>query len=224
MIKNIVRSACCGLVLVMCLTVNVSAGHIPHGSRIELGAGFRLHPDHVITSRTSWNGVDLRTSSGAVGLVALSHWANENVAYAITYTVHDVEVDSWTDYYGDHMNETSVVHSLMLGFRLYPSPSRGHSAVRPYFSAGVGPFMGTTTYSEKDACDCETYDEVSNITVLGARLGGGLDFQLGRRFMLGFAGGYNFVDDFPEPIGGRYNYSGSEFGVSFSYLFGRRVY
>ena len=40
-------------------------------------------------------------------------------------------------------------------------------------------------------------------------------------FMLGFNGGYNFVDDFPYAIGGRRDYSGSEFGVSFSYLFGR---
>ena len=39
--------------------------------------------------------------------------------------------------------------------------------------------------------------------------------------MVGFNAGYNFVNDFPEPINGRSNYSVLEFGLSFSYLFGR---
>ena len=209
-----------GLLALVMFADTASARSLSHRSRIELGAGIRSHTDHVRT-RISWDEVDVFTSTGVVGMVALSHWENENIAYVLSYTVHDIERETWVDHWGAEAHETSVVHSLMFGFRYYLPQSRPYSSMRPYLSAGVGPFIGTTEYGETDACDCEVYSEIDNMTVAGARLGGGVDVLLGRRVMLGFTGGYNFVEDFPRSIGGRRNYSGSEFGLSFSYLFGR---
>ena len=37
--------------------------------------------------------------------------------------------------------------------------------------AGVWPFIETTEYSAANACDCEVYSEIDNMTVAGARLG-----------------------------------------------------
>jgi outer membrane protein W len=208
--------------LVMVLALAAEAGSLAGRSRIEVGAGIRHHDSHNRTEIHWDDGIYVGSSSGAVGSVTLSYWDNETLAMALGYTVHDVETDQWVDFYGYVIDETVVVHSLMLGLRYYLPQSRPYSAVRPYLAAGAGPFFGTTSYVENDHCDCEYYSEVEHQTVFGARLGGGVDFQLGRRFMFGATGAYNFVDDFSEPIGGRYDYSGSEFGISLSYLFGRR--
>ena len=190
-----------GLMICFGMSASVSASSLRKCTRLELGAGIRQHTNRNITE-VRWAGVEVLTSSGAVGVISLSHWDNENLAYAITYSVHDVESSSWVDWYDDLIEETSVVHSLMFGFRFYLPQSRPYSSMRPYFSMGAGPFIGTTVYSEVDARDCEHYSEVENMTVLAARVGGGVDFQMNRHFMLGFTAGYNFVDDFPRPIGG----------------------
>ena len=56
---------------------------------------------------------------------------------------------------------------------------------------------------------------------VGAFLGGGVDFHLGRNFSMGVTTGYNWVGDFETPIGGRSNYSGFELSLSFGWVFGR---
>ena len=205
---------------IIAIAGTVSAGRLTNRSRIELGIGIRTHTDHLRT-QVGWDEVDVFTSTGSIGSLSLSHWENENLAYTLSYSVHDVEHESWIDPWGYEAHETQIVHSLMFGLRYYLPQSRPYSAFRPYLSAGAGVFIGTTEYGESDVCDCEVYSEVDNMTAAGARLGGGVDFLMGRRFMLGFTGGYNFAEDFKYSIGGRRNYSGSEFGISFSYLFGR---
>lgn len=210
------------LIAVLSLIVlagSASAGRLAQRSRIELGFGVRNHSDQY--TRVGWDEIDLHTSTGSIGSLSLSHWENEDLAYTLRYSIHDVEHESWVDHWGYEAHETTIVHSLMFGIRFYLPQSRPYSTFRPYLSAGAGAFIGTTEYGETNVCDCETYSEVDNITAAGARLGGGIDLLMGRRFMMGFTAGYNFVEDFPYPIGGRQNYSGSEFGISFSYLFGR---
>ena len=214
------RLLCCSLALWLGLVATSSAGSLAGRTRIELGAGMRSHSHHV-TTHVGWDGVDLTTSTGTIGRLSLSHWQDNNLAYVLAYTVHDLETGTWVDYWGETGEETSVVHSLMFGLRYYLPQSRTRSPMRPYFSAGVGPFIGTSHYRETDICCCDVYSEVENMTAFAARLGGGVDFQMSHRFMLGFNAGYNFVNDFPRPINGRANFSGSEFGISFSYLFGR---
>jgi hypothetical protein len=55
----------------------------------------------------------------------------------------------------------------------------------------------------------------------GADFGLGVDFLIAHRFMLGTEVSYNLVTDFSEPIGGKKNYSGMEYSVSISWLFGQ---
>jgi RNA polymerase sigma-70 factor (ECF subfamily) len=38
---------------------------------------------------------------------------------------------------------------------------------------------------------------------------------------LGLSGGYNWMTDFPNPVGVRSNYSGAESGISFGFLWGQ---
>ena len=61
------------------------------------------------------------------------------------------------------------------------------------------------------------------MTVFGGQLGGGLDVQMGRHFMVGIQGGFNLMNDFSEPLAGRKNYSGLELSIGASWLFGKGV-
>jgi hypothetical protein len=211
--------------LVVSLAVSSDAGRLAGRSRIELGAGFRNH-EKLNRTEIRWaDGLRVGSSTGVVGSLTFSYFDSESLAMTLSWTIHDVETDTWVDFYGDIYDETTVVHSLMLGFRFYFPQSRRHSPFRPYLALGAGPFMGTTELRDGDWCDCDCccdcYSESETQAVFGARLGGGVDFLLGRHFIFGATGAYNFVDEFDEPLGGRYDYSGSEFGISLSYLFGR---
>jgi hypothetical protein len=48
----------------------------------------------------------------------------------------------------------------------------------------------------------------------------GVEFRLGNRVMLGLGGGYAFMTDFSDPIGGEKNHSGGDFGLTVGILFG----
>jgi hypothetical protein len=189
--------------------------------RLELGGGWRHHPANVESAVYVDDHLAASATDGAVGRIGFGYWTDDNVALTVDYTVHDVETFPRLDSYGYEYNQTTIVHSILFGLRYYLPRSQPYSSVLPYFSAGAGPFIGTAAWSEYDDCDCEEHIESNSTAVASARLGGGVDFMVGPRFMVGFNGGYNFVERFTEPIGGRYNYSGSDFGVSFSFLLGR---
>ncbi len=58
---------------------------------------------------------------------------------------------------------------------------------------------------------------------LGAYIGGGVDFAIGRYLMLGASAGYHLIANFAEPIRGRKNFSGLELSFSLSLLWGKDV-
>ena len=210
-----------GVLFLTGLSSAVSAGPLFGRSRLEFGGGLRHHPALSEIAGGIDDDMISGAANGGFAKVGLSKWIGEDIAFAVDYTVHDVETSSWSDYYGENWDEIQLVHSVMFGFRFYWPQSRPYSATHPYFSAGAGPFMGTIEYHEDGPCDCERHEEIYHTAVLGARLGGGVDFLMGRNFMIGFTGGYVFAEEFTNPVGGRHDYSGSEFGMSFSILFGR---
>ncbi|MFC1662142.1 hypothetical protein ACFL3S_11955, partial [Gemmatimonadota bacterium] len=86
-----------------------------------------------------------------------------------------------------------------------------------YASAEIGPVIGHESASKVGGVIAT---ESITRAAVGARLGAGLDIQLGGRMMLGFLGGYNLMTGFSEAIGGEENHSGPDFGISISVLFG----
>lgn len=58
---------------------------------------------------------------------------------------------------------------------------------------------------------------------LGAYIGGGVDFAIGRYLMLGASAGYHLIENFAEPIRGRKNFGGPELSFSLSLLWGKDV-
>lgn len=211
------------ILALVAVTMSTSvAGTFAGKTRLELGVGWRHNPGRTGNLVYVDNDPFVSASDGAVGRLSLSHWGSDDMAFALDYTIHDVETGSEVDAYGTLYDSTTIVHSLMFGFRFYMPQSGAYTAMQPYFSVAGGPFIGTTEYNSPEDCGCDTYTEVHHVVVPAARLGGGIDFQMSPHLMLGFYGGYNFVEEFSEPIGGRYDYSGSDFGMSVSLLFGGR--
>jgi outer membrane protein W len=105
----------------------------------------------------------------------------------------------------------------MFGIRFYPVSS-ALTPLRPYVSAGIGPYLGIQ--SEKEVND----DIVANVKTLGSfggYLGGGVDIQMGRHLMAGIHVGYNVMADFAEPIGLDRNYNGVAVSAGLSVLLGK---
>jgi hypothetical protein len=113
------------------------------------------------------------------------------------------------------------VASIPLGVRWNPLPGNlEQQAVKPALVASLGPVIGGTGGTSVYRNGGVFEGGRSEVTI-GAFLGGGVDFHLGRNFSMGVTTGYNWVGDFDIPVGGRSDYSGFELSVNFGWVFGK---
>ncbi|MFZ5980750.1 MAG: outer membrane beta-barrel protein [Candidatus Zixiibacteriota bacterium] len=155
-------------------------------------------------------------NNGLTGGIAYGHWLKEYLGLYIgvsflsadvRQTVSVLQVSSETDY----------VIPVLFGLKYYFLPSSYPSSIKPYVKAAVGPYFGNQS---ETSVSLVVISESRSETAFGGQLGAGVDFILGRHFMTGISGAYNLQADFAQPIGGSANYSGPEFTINLSYLFG----
>jgi hypothetical protein len=115
-------------------------------------------------------------------------------------------------------SRTIVFVPLGLHFNPGGGQTRGRS-VKPYLLAGLGPVVGTVTGSELGRSGVRSGARTE--VAIGARLGGGVDFMLGRSWAASLEAGYNWMADFEQPIGAHDNYGGFELRVGIGWLFGK---
>jgi hypothetical protein len=151
-----------------------------------------------------------------VGAFSYAYWVHDQLATDLTLTALVVEAVSIGGYPGG--SESAVVlTSAMFGLRLYPISS-ARTPLRPYVSAGIGPYMGIQSHRDLN------YHSVENVKTLGSfggYVGGGIDIQMGRHLMAGVHAGYNLMADFREPIGLEDNYEGLVVTAGLSVLLGK---
>ncbi|UCG61657.1 MAG: hypothetical protein JSV52_15320 [Candidatus Zixiibacteriota bacterium] len=180
-------------------------------SQIELRFGVR--EDTYIDNDYYFDGlVWRRASNGLVVSLGFNHWTDETTAINLTVKALATDFDDGVYDFGIYDRSYSVV-PILVGFRKYLGPASG---VRPYLAVSAGPVIGTETTS---LAGIEVLDETLTQAAAGAYFGGGIDFIVGRHFMLGMNAGYNLLSDFDVPVGGHVNYSGAEFGVGFGLVF-----
>jgi len=148
-----------------------------------------------------------------VGAFSYAYWTHDQLATYVTLRGLVVEATSIDGATGTSESAV-VVTSAMFGIRLYPFSS-ARTPLRPYASAGVGPYIGVESYKETDI---HIVENVKTLGSFGGYLGGGLDIQMGRHLMMGVHLGYNIMEDFPEPLGLEKNYSGVEVSAGISLL------
>lgn len=190
-----------------------------------------LEKRHQLTLRLGlWNQItDIRTevgiggvetsvgSSGMLGGLTYGHWLEEHLALTFGVGGMALDVSTNTGAFGV-TTETSSIASMLMGVKYYFARSTLESSVRPYLKSSVGPFIGSQSSNKVGITII--YESRTEFAV-GGQLGAGVDFVIGRHFMMGAGLGYNLMTDFNEPIGGSRNYSGPEFSFDFSWLFGK---
>jgi hypothetical protein len=201
------------------LLMTAAAAHarpLEKRSRIELRGGL-WNLEGRVTSQAGADKIEMTLESrGPVAGLTYGYWLREHVAATASITFLFAKVSSQIE---SSRTSTSVVgvFSMLLGVRYYlPQPDM-ESPWRPYLAAGVGSYIGAEDKSEVGS---QIVTETHTETAFGGYLGGGLDLQLSRRFMLGTAAGYHLMTDYSQPLGGRKNYSAPEFSLSISFLFG----
>lgn len=196
-----------------------SSGHasLSGTHRLEISAGYwdsgsrqKLFPGKYVGEMNTVNDVS--------GAFSYSYWGHDRLATFVTIKGLAAEITSIDR--GPRTDEAAVVvTSAVFGVRLYPVASESFP-IRPYVSAGVGPYLGIESHREYLDCEYRCDATTRTLGAFGGLVGGGLDIRVGRHVMTGIQVGYNVMSDFREPLGTDRNYSGAEFSAGISLLLG----
>jgi hypothetical protein len=156
-------------------------------------------------------------SDGFLGGIAYGRWLEEGLALTINVGGMAAQSETRTGLL-ETTTETDVVAPIILSMKYYLPKSTYGTSVRPFLKAGVGTFIGVQTIEETSLT---VVTQSRTEMAIGGQLGAGVDFVVGRHFVTGLTIAYNVMNDFEEPIGGSRNYSGPEFVLGFSFVFGR---
>jgi hypothetical protein len=178
-----------------------------------MGMGVRANSGTTV----SGSGVETETkATGFLGSIGYSRWLKEGLALTGSAGFLSAEAKTSAGTSGFESRSASVF-LLFFGARYYFPESTFGSQWRPYASAEIGPVIGSQ--SELKLGSVIAGESITR-AALGARIGTGVDIQLGRRAMLGVSAGYDLMTDFSDAIGGQENHSGPDFGISIGFLFG----
>ncbi len=194
---------------------SASASSLAGRHRLEFRAGYWNSDQPRIETSTIPARVST-TVEDIMGAFTYAHWVQEDLATYITFSGLVAEVSS-TEWSAGVTDSTVVLSSALFGVRYYPI-SGSQSALQPYFSVGIGPYIGVESIKWVGPGIIENTKVQGTF---GGQLGGGLDVQLGRHFMAGINLGYNILADFPEQLAGQRNFSGFEVGAGLSLLIGK---
>ena len=151
-------------------------------------------------------------TSGFVGGLNYSYWMREYLAVTVGASLLSSEASSTISITGIQQRTNSVV-SLLIGMRYFLPQPENEDRIRPYVAFGIGSYMGSE--AENKLLSQSAHSE----SVLGGRVGVGLDAFLGSWFKLGATVGYNIMGDFKTPVGARNNFNGYDMSFSFGVVF-----
>ncbi len=213
-------------------------------SRIELRGGY-WNPGGDSTTNTGGlvrqsvgSGLLRQSVENLMGSIAYTYQLNENLALMVRWAGLIAEIEQNVGVLSTSQSVV-IVMPLLFGVRYYwplaPSP------FRPYVVASAGSYFlqdvwqddsGIWQYDREEEDDDDEDDdedrgqlvqEIRAQASLGTYIGGGVDFAIGRYFMLGASAGYHLIANFAEPIRSRKNFSGPELSISLSLLWGKDV-
>ena len=183
-----------------------------HGIDLILG----LYDDTNITSITGTS-VVTNASTGFMGFISYQYWFKNYLSFGIGSGALVNNVNTTTTSGAEVSSEVATVVPVLTGVNFYPLQLSENSNVLPYLSAYVGPYIGI--YSRSEVAALQITQETIIETVIGTRLGAGVDFLIGNLFKLGLSAGYHFMGNFSRPIGSEQNYSGPAYSLIFGFIF-----
>ena len=208
-----------GLVLAAMSSVVFSQpGPLKGASSFEVNIG--LWNQIQAGQQISVNGINQTAkTSGFVGGLTYCYWMRENIAVTVAGSLLSAEARTNVNLIGIEtgaiFNSTrqtaNSVTSILIGIRYFLPQPEPEDRVRPFVAFGVGSYIGSE--AENTLFSQSAHSE----SVIGARLGVGLDALLGSWFKLSANVGYNVMDNFKTPVGARDNFNGYDmsFGIGF---------
>jgi hypothetical protein len=171
------------------------------------------------------------TNNLQIGVV-FSHWLSDK--WSLDFTVWTGPMHLVKEPRGTADN-AYVTAFLLGGRRYFPNFGGLPPTIKPFLTAGVGPYFRHALARNGDAVEdvvagpplgggLEFRETVEGVTA-GGTVGGGFDFQLARWCMVGTKLAYNFTADFTDDFTGTFgsitSYNGWELSIDFSVLFGK---
>ena len=151
-------------------------------------------------------------TSGFVGGVNYSYWMREYLAVTVGASLLSSEASSTISLSNIQQRANSVV-SVLIGMRYFLPQPEPEDRVRPFVAFGIGSYIGSE--AESSLLSQSAHSE----SVIGGRLGVGLDALLGSWFKLSANVGYNIMADFKTPVGARINFNGYDMSFGFGFVF-----
>jgi hypothetical protein len=201
-----------GLLLVTMTSLALSQpGPLKGSSSLEVNIGF-WNEDQV-GQQISMSGIKQSAkANGFVGGLGYSYWMREYLAVTVAASMLSGEASSTVSLSNIQQRANSVI-SVLIGMKYFLPQPELDDRVRPFVALGIGSYIGSE--AENSLFSQSAHSE----SVLGGRLGVGLDALLGSWFKLGANVGYNVMGDFKTPVGARTNFNGYDMSFGFGFVF-----
>ena len=201
------------ILLILALAGSTAAQDYQMIGRFSLGVNIGFYSGSNYASSTAYNGYKTNISSNLFfGGISVSHWAQEDLAIKFSAgMMTGSETISITS--NNQVQDVSAVIPILIGINYYLPEPLSANRIRTFISGSIG------TYTGHEIKNNILLLRVNSETVMGARAGAGVDYILFKHALLGANLGYNAMNDFSHPIGGKNNYNGGDFSLQFDYLF-----
>jgi hypothetical protein len=195
-------------------------GPLKGSSSFELNVG--LWNQIQAGQNLSINGINQTAkTSGFVGGLTYCYWMRENIAVTVAGSLLSAEATTNVNLIGigtgailtSTRQSANSVTSILVGMRYFLPQPEPEDRVRPFVAFGVGSYIGSE--AENTLFSQSAHSE----SVIGGRVGCGLDALLGSWLKLNANVGYNLMADFKTPVGARNNFNGYDMSFGFGFVF-----
>jgi hypothetical protein len=163
--------------------------------------------------------VDGIDTSGVLGGIRYTHYFKESLAATFSIEGGGGYVGEFASIRGSFEGVSGIV-SFPVGVRWNPLQfGRQTDGIKPFVAFSAGPVIGDTVIDGFSGR--RSVSSIHTSATIGGFAGGGVDFHAGRTCVIGVEGGYNWMADFSDLVGGSDNYSGPAISVSLGFMWGR---
>jgi outer membrane protein W len=199
---------CAALAVPMSLHAQRSGDTLSLDGRKAITAGLGLTGGR---NTTTVGGTIASHTDGQVASLAYTQYIRRQLGIEIEAAV--LNADSFVQPGHTHTNS---ITPLLFGITLAPEVFALTRNLRPFFAAGVGPYVHNVSDVSSTGVSSSTE------TVAGARFGVGLDWRAARHFLMNVEAKYHAVGDFDHPDAATEKVSGWGVSLGLGFVWGGR--
>jgi len=153
------------------------------------------------------------SAGNAGGWLFLTSRLNPGTLFEISLgAIGNVQEESY--YYMQSDTDVFMVNALLFGIRMELVAPQSQGALKPYLSLGAGPYWFSTIQANQQLYEQQV--KIDTAYQPGGYLGAGTNFLLADWLAINFDLKYHFID-----FNVKHEYSGYEYGIGITFLFGK---